>query len=228
LGFSTKRARNGIGKSLAAILVLLAMAIAAPCHAEIRIVAIGDSNLDNPNLGPGQNYSDELEKALRAKGYDARVVNAGRRGDTTQSVIDRLDRDVPAGTDIAIVGVGVNDWANFGLSRETIGANLELIVKRLRARKIEVLLFGVGPLQKPGCCFGGHLAAKYGALFYRNFQDGLQDDPKLHAEAVRPTTIGDKSATAWHLNLAGNRIVVERTLPLVEQLIARVQAAKTH
>jgi acyl-CoA thioesterase-1 len=204
----------------------------APGHADpIRIVAIGDSNLDPPGLEPELMYPPKLEAALRAKGHDVVVTNAGHRGDKTADVVRRLDDDVPAGTDIALAAVGVNDLADHLGGGGAIAKNLTNIVFRLRKRGIEVLLFGIGSLQKPTCCRGAKLAEKAGALFYRNFQDGVVDDPKLHIEKQRPAPgssllNGSQTANAWHLNAAGNDIVVARTLPLVEQLIERVNSRR--
>ena len=222
-----------VGVLLGRVIARLALAgaifaCAAAARAEVRIVAIGDSNLDVPLISKPYMYPAQLERALRERGHKVTVTNAGLRGDTTQGVLDRLDRHVPAGTDIAIVGVGVNDTAVFRLSPQTVGNNLATIVNRLRGRGIEVLLFGVGKLSNPSCCWGQQMAERAGALFYRNFQDGLVDDPDLHSETLRPSpsTDGrvDMNATKWHLNEKGNWLVVQRTLPLVEALIARVDA----
>ncbi len=197
-------------------------------RAEVKIVAIGDSNLDVPHIAKTDMYPAQLERVLRERGHKVTVTNAGQRGDTTQGVLQRLDRHVPDGTDIALVGIGANDTALFKVPREIWTANLTTIVKRLRARGIEVLVFGVGNLNNAECCFGKAVATETDALFYRHFQDGLYNDMSLHSEKIKPnpspTGPVDKNATAWHLNEKGNVMVVERTLPLVEALIARVDA----
>lgn len=204
------------------------LACAAAARAEVRIVAIGDSNLDVPHISTNDMYPAQLERALRERGHKVTVTNAGLRGDTTQGVLDRLDRHVPAGTDIALVGVGANDSAVFKVPRQTWTNNLTTIVKRLRGRGIEVLVFGVGNLNNASCCYGRLMAEEAGALFYRHIQDGLVDDLALHSEKIRPNPSPDgpvdKNATKWHLNEKGNALAVERTLPLVETLIARVDA----
>jgi acyl-CoA thioesterase I len=211
----------GFTSRLAAFLLLLshfALTLAAP----IRIVAIGDSNLGAPGVFRGDRYPEQLEAALRAKGYDVSIANEGINGDTTKGVLERLDRDVPPGTQVAIVGIGVNDVSVEHISRQTVGYNLAAIVRRLRARNIEVLLFGIGPMHNPKCCFGKALADATNSLYYRNFQDGVFDDYALHVEREMPTAASARP-TAWHLNKAGYAIVVQRTMPLVEELIKRAQ-----
>lgn len=213
------------------VATVFAFLFAVPAFAQtapaISIVAIGDSNFNPPGVATEDKYPAQLEAALRAKGDDVSVSNMGIIGDTTTGVLDRLDRDVPEGTQIALVAIGVNDYALHRVDKDTIGVNLTEIVRRLRARGIEVLLFGLGDLDDPKCCGGKGIAEPQGALFYRNFQDGVYDDARLHVEAQKPAQAGRSIAgngAAWHLNKAGNAIVVERTLPLVEQLIARVKA----
>jgi hypothetical protein len=50
----------------------------------------------------------------------------------------------------------------------------------------------------------------------------------LHSEKIKPNPTPDgpvdKNATKWHLNETGNVLAVDRTLPLVEALIARIDA----
>src|SRR5579871_2026863 len=78
--------------------------------AEISIVALGASNTAGKGVSPDQAFPAQLEAMLRAKGYDARVTNAGVSGNTTSGMLGRLNSSVPDGTQIAIVGL--NNPAN--------------------------------------------------------------------------------------------------------------------
>jgi acyl-CoA thioesterase-1 len=107
----------------------------------IQIVAVGDSNIAGKGVSSSENYPAKLERALQARGYDAHVANAGINGDTTDSVLSRIDRAVPAGTKLAIVWVGINDLRH-GVSAASVEAGRQAIASRLRARGIKVLLLG--------------------------------------------------------------------------------------
>jgi acyl-CoA thioesterase-1 len=162
----------------------------------IRIVAIGDSNFDVPGLSQSDMYPAQLERALRARGLDVTVTNAGRRGDSTTGVMGRMARDVPEGTDVALVSVGVNDPIYHGLSIEQSKANVASIVAALNARGIVTINLLTG----------------------LRFQRSAGEDPNLHVEKVfKPGT------TQWHLNAAGNAVVVKETLPQVIQAVAKAQ-----
>lgn len=58
---------------------------------EVTILALGDSLFAGYGLDPGQSYPARLEAALRARGINARIVNAGVSGDTTADGLARID-----------------------------------------------------------------------------------------------------------------------------------------
>lgn len=165
----------------------------------IRIVAIGDSNFDVPGNSSFDMYPAQLERALRARGYDVAVVNSGLRGDTSMGVLSRLDRDVPNTTDVALVSVGINDVILHGVSKEQAKQNVKQIMGRLKAR-------GVFPVW---------------LLTGKEFQRSVKEDPNYHVEKVQ-----QPGTTKWHLNAAGNAVVVRQTLPQVIAAIEKVKKSK--
>ena len=54
-------------------------------------------------------FRHKLEAALKAKGHDVAIANAGVSGDTTAGGLARLDWSVPDGTDGVILELGAND-----------------------------------------------------------------------------------------------------------------------
>jgi len=63
-------------------------------------------------------YPAQLQALLRAAGIDAEVANAGVPFDTTAMMLRRIDKDVPNGTDIAILQPGGNDLRFFGTKQQ--------------------------------------------------------------------------------------------------------------
>ncbi|HEY8441085.1 MAG TPA: GDSL-type esterase/lipase family protein [Xanthobacteraceae bacterium] len=115
-------------------------ASAAAYAAPLRIVAIGASNTHGWYVGNAGAYPAQLQALLRAKNVDAVVTNAGVPFDTTALMLRRIDRDVPNGTDIAILQPGGND-RRFLVTREQRAANIAQMQRRLRARGIEVIVY---------------------------------------------------------------------------------------
>jgi acyl-CoA thioesterase I len=130
-----KRRRQVVGWIVPISLVVLLGVGAA--HAA-TIVALGASNTYGKGVSRGEAYPAQLEALLRAQGRDIRVVNAGINGDTTGSMLSRLDSVVPAGTSMVILQPGGNDRRK-GEAAATPG-NFSAIESRLGTRGIKVIV----------------------------------------------------------------------------------------
>ena len=94
-------------------LLLVALALLAASAATradtIQIVAFGDSATAGYLVARKDAYPAQLQAALRKKGYDVVVENAGVNGDTTAGALHRFDQAIVPDTDIALVEFGTND-----------------------------------------------------------------------------------------------------------------------
>ncbi|PKP99171.1 MAG: arylesterase, partial [Alphaproteobacteria bacterium HGW-Alphaproteobacteria-15] len=112
---------------------------------ERRIIAFGDSLFAGYGLDPAQSYPARLEAALRVKGINAAITNAGISGDTSAAGLQRLAFTLDAQDhkpDLFILELGGNDLLR-GLSPDETKANLAKMLDELRARDIPVLLMGM-------------------------------------------------------------------------------------
>lgn len=168
--------------------------------AEQRIVALGDSLFAGYGLAPGQSYPARLETALRARGINARIMNAGVSGDTTAGGLQRLDftlNSLPAPPALVIISLGGNDMLR-GLSPDETRANLDAILGKLKARKVPVLLLGMLAAPNMGADYAGRfnpiypaLAGKYDAQLVPFFLQALAGKPNLvQADHIHPTAEG--------------------------------------
>ena len=195
---------------------LAGMAYAA--ERTIKMVALGDSLTAGFQLRGSAAFPVQLERALKAKGLAVEVANAGVSGDTSSGGLARLDWSVPDGTDAVIVELGANDMLR-GVDPNVTREALSEIVRRLKARHIEVLLCGMRAAPNLGHEYGRafdaiypELAASNDLLLYPFFLDGVVADPKLN--------IGD----GLHPTGEGVAKIVSGILPKVEALLARVRA----
>jgi acyl-CoA thioesterase-1 len=68
-------------------------ALAAPVKSNpVKILALGSSLTQGYGLPPGTEFSVQLQAALKKKGIDATVINAGVSGDTSAGRLARQDR----------------------------------------------------------------------------------------------------------------------------------------
>ncbi|WP_054310391.1 arylesterase [Mesorhizobium sp. 1M-11] len=207
-------------KHLTAFVALfLAFVLTSPVRAEqVQIVGFGDSLMAGFGLAPGEAFTERLQAALRAKGYDVVVANAGVSGDTSSGGRARLDWSVPDGTRLVVLEIGGNDMLR-GIDPQMIEDNLDKMLARLKERKIPVLLAGMLAAPNLGHAYGEafgtlypRLAEKYGVAFYPFFLDGVAGNPALQLE--------DK----MHPNAKGIDVIVERILPAVEKAIKALPA----
>jgi acyl-CoA thioesterase I len=108
----------------------------------LQIVGFGDSLMAGYELPERDGFPAVLQAALKAKGLDVQVTNAGVSGDTTSGGLERLDWSVPDGTRLVIMELGGND-ALRGISPKITRDNLDQIITRLKARNIIVILAGM-------------------------------------------------------------------------------------
>lgn len=197
---------------VAAGLVLFA-GIASALAEPVRIVAFGDSLMAGYQLNPGESFPERLEEALKARGHDVLIANAGVSGDTTSAGLARLDWSVPDDTDLVLLGLGANDMLR-GVDPAVTEKNLTGILEGLDARDIDVMLMGMLAAPNLGASFGDRfngiypqLASRFDVELYPFFLDGVT--------TVSGMTLEDR----MHPSASGVDRMVEGVLPMVEAYI---------
>ena len=199
-------------------LVAAALLLAAtPARAEpVTLLALGDSLTAGYGLDPASAFPVKLEAALKARGHDVVVINAGVSGDTVAQGAQRLDWSLTPEVDGVIVELGAND-ALRGLPVPQAEAALATILDALAAKKLPVLLAGMLAPPNLGQDYGtafngmyGRLAGPRGALLYPFFLDGVAGQAALNqADGLHPTA-------------EGVDVIVQKMLPKVEDLLDRI------
>jgi acyl-CoA thioesterase-1 len=199
----------------AAFAVVLAGAPAAA--RTIRLVVLGDSLTAGLGLPPGKAFPDRLQAALRAKGWDVEVLNAGVSGDTAADGLARYDWAVPADADALIVELGANDMLR-GLTPEVTKKALSAILDKAHAARLPTLVAGMRAAPNLGAEYGRDFSAIYPALakahdvaLYPFFLDGVAGDPKLN------------QADGMHPTVEGVEAIAERIAPSVEGILKQVK-----
>ncbi|MBS7735941.1 arylesterase [Chelatococcus composti] len=194
---------------------MLLLAPAGAALAEpLRLVALGDSLTAGYGLPAEAAFPAVLERALRERGIDVEIANAGVSGDTASGGLARLDWSVPDGTDGVILALGANDMLR-GVAPEVTRKALEDIVTRLAARGIPVMLVGMVAAPNLGEDFRRRfdaiykdIAAERGLVFYPFFLEEVAADPGLNLP------------DGMHPNAEGVKRIVARMLPTVERFVS--------
>ena len=207
-----------LGVLLVTMACLLSGAYAQSGTKTMKIVALGDSLSAGLGLLAQDAFPAKLQAALKAKGIDATVANAGVSGDTAAGGLERLDWSVPGDTDAVILELGAND-ALRGLEPAMTQKALNAILDKLAGRHVPVLLAGMKAPRNLGSDYTAKfdavypaLAANHRVIFYPFFLEGVAADAHLNQ--------GD----GMHPTAAGVEVIVRHILPQVEELIARARA----
>lgn len=201
-------------------LVILCFLCGGARAGSLNVVAFGDSLTAGLGLAAHQAFPAKLETALKARGLDITIVNAGVSGDTAAGGLARLDWSVPEGIDAVLLELGAND-ALRGLDPAQTRAALDEIVTRLKARNIPVMLFGMRAPPNLGpdylASFNAiypDLAAKHGIALYPFFLEGVAAEAALN------------QPDGMHPNAAGVERIVELIAPAVETFLRQVTPRK--
>jgi acyl-CoA thioesterase I len=186
----------------------------------LRVLAFGDSLTAGYLLPADAAFPAQLERRLRADGFEATVVNAGVSGDTTAGGLARADFALGEGADLVILELGANDMLR-GVDPKLTSANLDKLVAEIEARKTAILLAGMvasgnfGPDYKARFdAVFPDLAARRGLPLYPFFLSGVAGDKAL----VMPDGL--------HPNADGVARIVTGIAPLVEENLARLKTAR--
>jgi acyl-CoA thioesterase I len=181
--------------SLCCCVLILALPQCGPSYQRVTnldssanaIVCFGDSITRGYGASPGNTYPEVMGRLLGRP-----VINAGRDGDTTESGLARLDRDVLAHQPrLVIVGLGGNDFLR-KVPANTTYSNLERIVERIHASGAMVVVvhgkFGV--FGDPYLDDMKTIATTHGALLVRDALKDILGRPARMHDQIHPNDLG--------------------------------------
>jgi acyl-CoA thioesterase I len=208
------------GAMLAGLLAFVVTPAVRGQMAEPVIVALGDSLTAGLGLPREEAFPAQLEAALRARGHEVRIADAGVSGDTASAALTRLDWALPEDASAAIVELGGND-ALRGIDPAQTKAALEQIIVKLKERELPILLAGMEAPRNMGrdyveafSAIYRDLAEKYDLILYPFFLDGVALDAEL------------MQADGIHPNAKGVARIVEGITPKVDQLLAEIDSGR--
>ncbi|WP_290808103.1 arylesterase [Ferrovibrio sp.] len=200
---------------LLAVMLITLLSAGAHAQAPIKLLVFGDSLVAGYSLPPDASYPAQLEKALKAKGVHATVMNAGVSGDTTAAAASRLDWALADKPTHVIVELGANDMLR-GLAPEQARTNLDGILTKLKQANLPVLLMGMLAAPNLGADYGRRfnaiypdLAAKHNVPLYPFFLEGVAGEARLNlSDGIHPTR-------------EGVAIMVDRTMPHILRFLGQ-------
>jgi len=197
-----------------ALIAGLAAVAASPAFAARPapvVTILGDSITAGLGLPAAAALPAQLGAALARSGSPAVVRGAGVSGDTTADGLARLDFSVPPDTAVCLVALGGNDLLQ-GVDPKTVRANLDAIVRRLKARRIGVVLAGIAAPRAVGAAYAKEFGAAFASVAHG---EGVALYPDLLAGVGPALRQGD----GIHPNAAGVKVIVASLAPVVARAL---------
>jgi acyl-CoA thioesterase-1 len=170
-----------------------------------RLLFVGTSLTAGLGLEPEEAYPALIARRIDSLGFPYRVDNAGYSGETSAGALRRIDWLAREPVDVFVLETGANDGLR-GLSVDSMRANIQAIIDRVRATSPTVRILLVGMEAPP------NLGTRYTSEFRKVFpelaeRNGATLLPFLLAgvAAVDSLNQGD----GIHPNKAGSRRVAE-------------------
>lgn len=169
----------------------------APSYAGV-IVALGDSLTAGLGVDEDEAYPAQLERQLRANGYNWQVINAGVSGETSSGARSRVEWVVASlAPEIVILETGANDGLR-GLDPELLETNLDYLLDYLKTHGISVVLAGMQMLPNLGPEYTrafsqiySRIAQKHDVIFIPFFLKGVAGSDTLNQpDKLHPTAEG--------------------------------------
>lgn len=187
--------------------------------ANCTLTVLGDSLSAGYGLDQAAAFPQQLEQALKRRGYAVRIINAGVSGDTTAGGLARLSWTLQEHPDLLILELGAND-ALRGLNPQQTRANLAAMLTQLEQAGIPTILAGMKAPRNLGEAYYSRfdriyseLANEFSVPLYPFFLAGVAGHPELN------------QADGIHPNAAGVKVIVAGILPLVEATLTELDCS---
>jgi acyl-CoA thioesterase-1 len=200
-------------KALAMLACMLAAAGAPASASACRLAVLGDSLAAGYGVAEADAFPIRLEQALRKRGAECTVLNAGVSGDTSAGGLARLEWVLADQPTHLLVELGGND-ALRGLQVEQMKENINQIVLTAKERGVKVVLAGMEAPPNLGRSYGDEfrqvytdVARAHDVPLYPFFLDGaVLVDGMMQPDGIHP-------------NAVGVQVIADRIAPLLANII---------
>jgi acyl-CoA thioesterase-1 len=177
------------------------------------ILFLGDSLTEGYQLSKEEAYPAVIERELKKKYPEIKVINGGVSGATSASGLKRMDWYLRAKPEIMVLCLGANDGLR-GIRPEFTEKNLSSVIEKAQERNIKVILAGMKMPTNMGEPYRiqfenifPKLAKKYNLKLIPFILEGVGGHPSLNL----PDGI--------HPNPKGHEIMAKTVLKVLETLL---------
>lgn len=179
------------------------------------ILFVGTSLTAGYGLDPDSAYPQQIQRMIDSAGLPYDVVNAGVSGETSSSLLARLDWLLRQPFDVIVIETGANDGLR-GVPVDAMARNVERIVERVRSARPEARVL-LARMEAP---------PNLGATYTRAFRDVFPKVAQRTGVSLMPFLLEGVAGVAslnqadgMHPNYAGERIVARNVWGALRPLL---------
>jgi acyl-CoA thioesterase-1 len=167
------------------------------------ILFVGTSLTAGYGLDPDSAYPQLIQQMIDSAKLSYQVVNAGVSGETSSSLVRRMDWLLRQPFELAVIETGANDGLR-GIPIETMQANIQQIIERIKAARPGARIV-LAQMEAP---------PNLGTSYTRRFRDVFPELASRHGIVLLPFLLENvagrrelNQADGIHPNMEGERIV---------------------
>lgn len=197
---------------------VLIIALAALFQVSIStktILFYGDSITAGYGLSVEDAFPARVAEALKAKGMEVKVVNAGLSGETSAGGLSRIDWILRQPIDVFVLELGGNDGLR-GLPLDQTKANLQMIIDKVKVKNPDVKIVLAGMMVPP------NLGKEYTTEFRNIYPDLAKKNNATLIPFLLEGVGGDDKLNlpdGIHPNVEGHKIVAKTVVKVLEPLL---------
>ncbi|MEZ4971989.1 MAG: arylesterase [Cyclobacteriaceae bacterium] len=179
------------------------------------ILFFGDSITAGYGLSMEEAYPAHVEKTLKEKGLDVKVVNAGLSGETSAGGLSRIDWVLRQQVDVFVLELGANDGLR-GLPLSQTRSNLQSIIDKVKVKNPNVKIVLAGMMVPP------NMGKEYTSEFRNIYPDLAKKNKATLIPFLLDGVAGDDKlniADGIHPNVEGHKIVAGNVVRILEPLL---------
>jgi acyl-CoA thioesterase-1 len=179
------------------------------------ILFYGDSLTAGYGLSTEEAFPALVEKRLKERGKQYKVINAGLSGETSAGGLSRLDWVLRQPVDIFVLELGANDGLR-GLPLEQTEKNLQTIIDKVSAKNPKARIVIAGMLVPP------NMGPDYTDAFRKIFPTLARKNNATLIPFLLQDVAGNEKlniADGIHPNVEGHKVVADNVLKAIEGLL---------
>lgn len=179
------------------------------------ILFYGDSLTAGYGISTEEAFPALVEKKIRQKGKNWKVINAGLSGETSAGGLSRIDWILRQPVDILVLELGANDGLR-GLPLDQTKKNLQAIIDKVKAKNPAVKIVIAGMMVPP------NMGNEYSSGFKKIFPELAKRNNALLIPFLLEGVGGVEKLNQpdrIHPNAEGHRIVAENVYQVIEELL---------